>query len=183
MTANRVIGCKGKIPWHLPADLLNFRELTYCNTVIMGLFTYESLPRNGLPNRLNIVLTSNTSKYSDRVHDNLIFVSSVDQSLEVAKSANREIFIIGGGHVYEQFFPLADYAYLSLVKGCCEGDAFFPDVDWYDWKKVKDVDCGDYVYRVMKRNFGTNHSDINSNPDSAFTSVTKNPSKSICGRK
>ena len=100
MTGNRVIGCKGKIPWHLPADLLNFKELTSDNTVIMGSLTYESLPEKGLLNRFNIVLTSNPSKYSDRVHDNLIFVSSIDQSLEVAKSANREIFIIGGGHVY-----------------------------------------------------------------------------------
>ena len=161
MTANRVIGNNGKLPWHLPSDLQNFKELTTGNTVIMGSATYESLPKKGLPNRFNIVLTSNPAKYSDRIHENLVFVSSIDESLKVAKAANREIFIIGGGKIYEQFFELADYAYLSLVKGCCEGDAFFPDVDWYDWSKIKDSDRGDYIYRVMKRNFGTISFDIN----------------------
>ena len=151
MTANRVIGNKGKLPWHIPGDLGNFKSLTTGNVVIMGSTTYESLPSKGLPNRLNIVLTSNPAKYLDRVHDNLFFMPNIEKSLELAKFPNKEIFIIGGGKVYEQFFPLADRAYLSLVKGCCEGDAFFPDVDWYDWLKVKDEDKGEYLYRVMQR--------------------------------
>ena len=43
MDRNGVIGIDGKIPWHLPADLLRFRELTMGKPVIMGRETLESI--------------------------------------------------------------------------------------------------------------------------------------------
>jgi dihydrofolate reductase len=40
-----VIGNKGKLPWHLPADLKRFKELTMGHHIIMGRKTYESINR------------------------------------------------------------------------------------------------------------------------------------------
>lgn len=51
-----VIGRDGALPWHLPADLKHFRELTLGRAVIMGRATYESIGKP-LPQRLNIVLS------------------------------------------------------------------------------------------------------------------------------
>ena len=44
-----VIGFKGDMPWHLPADLKRVKALTTSNTIVMGRKTYESLGRP-LPN-------------------------------------------------------------------------------------------------------------------------------------
>ena len=59
MDANRVIGYKNKLPWYIPDDLKNFKQLTSNNVVVMGRKTYESLPfQHGLPNRINVVVSS-----------------------------------------------------------------------------------------------------------------------------
>ena len=60
---NRVIGRDGDLPWHLPADLRRFRELTSGHAVVMGRRTYESLPDRfrPLPNRRNLVLSRDPS--------------------------------------------------------------------------------------------------------------------------
>lgn len=56
------IGLRGKLPWHLPADLKMFRKITssgpYHNSIIMGRKTYDSIGKP-LPNRLNIVISKN----------------------------------------------------------------------------------------------------------------------------
>ena len=42
--ANGVIGADGKMPWHLPADLRRFKQLTMGRPMIMGRKTFDSLP-------------------------------------------------------------------------------------------------------------------------------------------
>ena len=53
------IGFKNKLLFWLPNDLKRFKALTTGNTIIMGRKTFESLPKGALPNRRNIVLSSN----------------------------------------------------------------------------------------------------------------------------
>ena len=154
MTSNRVIGDKGKIPWVIKEDMVNFKRITTGNIVVMGRATFESLPMpNGLPNRTNIVLTRKPEKFADRVSDTLSFVYGITEPelWELTEKTGKEIFIIGGAKIYEQFFPIVDKAYLSIIKGCCEGDTKFPDIDWYDWRKITDVEYPEYVYRIMER--------------------------------
>ena len=56
MTAARVIGKQGTLPWHLPADLAFFKKTTSGHAIVMGRKTFESIGRP-LPKRQNIVLT------------------------------------------------------------------------------------------------------------------------------
>ena len=59
ITASRgAIGRKGNLIYHISDDLKHFKELTSGHTVIMGRRTFESLPKGALPNRRNIVITS-----------------------------------------------------------------------------------------------------------------------------
>ena len=53
----RGIGTNGKLPWHIPEDLKNFKKITSNATIIMGRKTWDSLPVKPLPNRRNIVLS------------------------------------------------------------------------------------------------------------------------------
>ena len=53
------IGFQNKLLFWLPNDLKRFKALTTGNTIIMGRKTFESLPKGALPNRRNVVLSSN----------------------------------------------------------------------------------------------------------------------------
>ena len=53
---NGAIGRDGRLPWHLPADLRHFRDLTMGKPIIMGRKNYEDIGRP-LPRRTNIILT------------------------------------------------------------------------------------------------------------------------------
>ena len=57
---NNVIGRNGTMPWHLKRDLLRFKQLTTGSAVILGRKCFESIGRP-LPNRLNVVVSSNES--------------------------------------------------------------------------------------------------------------------------
>ena len=50
------LGKDNDLIWHIPEDLKFFRENTMSKTIVMGLNTFNSLPRL-LPNRKHIVLT------------------------------------------------------------------------------------------------------------------------------
>ena len=56
----RVIGYQNQLPWHLPNDLKHVKQLTTGHTLIMGRKTFNSIDKP-LPNRRNIVLTTNPS--------------------------------------------------------------------------------------------------------------------------
>ncbi len=53
---NRVIGNGPDIPWRLPGEQAQFKELTWGHTLLMGRTTFESIGRP-LPGRTTIVLT------------------------------------------------------------------------------------------------------------------------------
>ena len=58
--ANGVIGADGKMPWHLPADLRRFKQLTMGRPMIMGRKTFDSLPAL-LEGRRHIGVTAGAS--------------------------------------------------------------------------------------------------------------------------
>jgi dihydrofolate reductase len=60
MSANRVIGRDGKLPWHYPEDLKFFKKTTLGHPVLMGRATFDSILSaigKPLPGRQNIVLS------------------------------------------------------------------------------------------------------------------------------
>ncbi|PWC97738.1 hypothetical protein TSO5_04240 [Azospirillum sp. TSO5] len=134
---NDVIGCQGKLPWQLSADLKRFRELTLGKPVIMGRKTWESLPRKPLPNRINVVISSDPAAQG-RFQDATV-VHSLESVLNIAH-AFREVFIIGGGEIYRQALPLADRVHLTRVNLEPEGDVTFPEMTGFrpaligDWQ-------------------------------------------------
>ena len=114
---NRVIGKNGKLPWHIPEDLIRFRQLTVGHTVVMGRKTFDSLD-NPLPNRTNIVITS-------RVINGVKSFPSLEFALQALKN-EKEVFVIGGGRVYADALKLADELRLTLVDRDVDGDTYFP---------------------------------------------------------
>src|ERR1043165_1052456 len=127
MSENRVIGRGGKLPWHLPADLRHFKELTTGHSIIMGRKTFDSIGKP-LPNRRNIVIT----------HDRDFRAAGIElaQNLQSALPLTQnedEVFVIGGAQIFEQSLPRADRIHLTIVHANIEGDTFFPPIDRDDW--------------------------------------------------
>lgn len=132
MDENRAIGKDQQLLWRLPNDMKFFKEVTTGHTVIMGRKTFESLPKGALPNRKNIVLSSNpTLQYK-----NCTTCHSLEEALIQAKP-EEEVFIIGGGNVYEQALPIADKLYITIVHHAFnDATVFFPETDWSNWKEI-----------------------------------------------
>ncbi len=121
---NRALGKNNHLLWKISSDLRRFRRLTTDHVVIMGRKTFESIGRP-LPNRLNIVLTSNP-KFSPK-SGGVMVVHSVKEALEEARKHEKdEIFIIGGGRVYKEFLPYTNKLYLTIVEDSPDADTFFP---------------------------------------------------------
>jgi dihydrofolate reductase len=123
ISENKVIGRDNDLPWHIPEDLKRFKEITKGHPVIMGRKTYESIGRL-LPNRTNIIITRDL-KYKV---EGALTVFSLESGIEEAKKVDQdEIFIIGGGQIFEQSMSVANTLYLTIVHTNLEGDVHFPD--------------------------------------------------------
>lgn len=130
---NGVIGRNGALPWHIPADLRHFREVTMGTPMIMGRKTFASLSRL-LPGRRHIVLTRDRSWSSDGAE----VAHSVDEALALA--ASDRISVIGGAEIFELFMPLAASIELTQVHADIDGDTFMPPPDRALWREVSRED-------------------------------------------
>ena len=131
---NRVIGTKNFLPWKLPADMKHFRELTIGKPIIMGQRTFESIGKP-LAGRTNIILTKDINFRQQ----GCIIAHSIKEVMDKVKG-NEEVTIVGGASIYEQFLPLANRMYLTLIHHDFSGDAYFPEFDWDDWKETERIE-------------------------------------------
>ena len=121
------IGKDNKLLVSIPSDMKFFRQETMGKVVVMGRKTLESFP-NGLPlkNRTNVVLTSDKNY---QVKDAVI-VHSIDEVLEeLKKYDDDEIYVIGGGKVYEELLPYCDVAHVTKIDFAFEADTHLPNLD------------------------------------------------------
>jgi dihydrofolate reductase len=128
---NFAIGKNNELLFHLPGDLKRFKMITMGHPVIMGRNTLLSLPRWPLPGRRNIVIT-------DKMEDDFAgceVVRSVEEAIHLVENES-EVFVIGGGSVYRQFFPIANQLYLTLVHRSFDADTWFPEINYSEWKAL-----------------------------------------------
>lgn len=134
MGLNNEIGAGNQLLWHLPKDLKHFKETTTGHPIIMGRKTYESIGKP-LPNRTNIVV----SRKKDWFEEGILIVGSLKEAIKFAKKMDEEIFIIGGGNIYEQTIDLADKLEVTQVKANLKADVFFPKINMKIWKKTNET--------------------------------------------
>lgn len=120
------IGKDNGLLWHIPGELKRFREVTTGHPIVMGRKTYESIGRP-LPDRTNIVITRDPGFKAEGCN----VVNSLDEAISLAHKSegSDEIFIIGGGQVYERAINsgIVDKLYLTKVEGDFGATVFFPD--------------------------------------------------------
>jgi len=149
--ANGVIGRDGGMPWHIPADLRHFKQVTKGRPMIMGRKTFDSLP-GLLEGRRHIVLTRDTNWEEDGAE----VAHSVEAALRLANGPH--VCVIGGAEIYTLFLPLADRIELTEIAATPEGDTVMPALDSKSWTEVArvshdalgDVPAHDFVTLMRK---------------------------------
>lgn len=127
---NSVIGRDMDLPWHISADLKRFKALTMGHHIVMGRKTYESIGRL-LPGRTTVIITRQENYHVEGA----VVINSFNEAHAMA-AQDSELFIIGGGQIYEIALPFARKLYVTRVHTEVEGDTKFPEVQWNDWKLV-----------------------------------------------
>lgn len=120
---NNAIGINNSLPWnHIKKDMVWFKEHTHQTVVVMGSSTWASLPRKPLPNRTNVVLSSRGSIPGV----DLVLHLPPDQVITLLQSRypNKDIVIIGGAKVYNDFMPYIDRMYISRIHQTVEADTY-----------------------------------------------------------
>lgn len=122
---NRELGKKGGLIWRLPGDMKFFREKTLGHKVVMGRKTYESIPGGkGLEGRENIVLSRKSG--------------DAEAIIRELACSNEEVFVAGGGSVYQKMLPYSARLYLTEVDAAdAEADTFFPEFDKDKYTRVE----------------------------------------------
>lgn len=127
-----VIGRDGAIPWHVPADLRFFRQITHGRSVIMGRRTWDSLPpqHRPLPGRDNIVVTRDPFWWEEGATP----AATVEDAIGMARGDYA--FVIGGAQVYEQALPHVDRVIVTELDLAIEdGDTYAP-VLGSEWEQI-----------------------------------------------
>lgn len=123
------IGKEGKMPWKIPGEQRQFKDLTTGHVVIMGRTSYEEIG-HPLPERTNIVV-SKTKVFSG---ENLYTVKSLQEAIK--RAGQEEIFIAGGAELFQEALPLADKIYMTYVDmEVSDADRFFPDFLEEEYKR------------------------------------------------
>lgn len=136
---NNAIGAGNQLPWHLPNDMKFFKNTTWGMPVIMGRKTFQSMSGKPLPGRYNIILTQQEDHGIDQ--QEVIIAKTIEEALTKAGETDcKEVFVIGGGQVFDVFLPLADKIFMTRVHTVINGDVYFPEIDESVWQQTYNLD-------------------------------------------
>ena len=143
---NFAIGKDNGLLARLPEDMKFFKEKTIGNAVVMGSKTYMSFPKRPLPERENLVITSQPEKYPE-----VKTFTSIEDFLAYAEKSEKEIYVCGGGLIYKELLPYCEKALITKIDYIFEGDTFFPDIDklpeWRLTEESEPVETNGYTIR------------------------------------
>ncbi len=128
---NNTLGKDNKLIWHLPNDFKRFKELTTGHHIIMGRKTFESLPKL-LPNRKHVIIT----RQKDYQAEGCLVADNLENALKLCP-LDKDVYVIGGGEIYNLALPIADVIEITRVHESFEGDAFFPEINKDTWQLVE----------------------------------------------
>jgi len=138
---NLAIGKGGRLPWHYSADMKFFKQTTIGNAVVMGRRTWLTLP-GPLKDRQNIVLSRDETLSAN---DSVIAVRDVESVLDLVRTQDTHLFVIGGAQVYESFLPHIERWIVTEVPLAVEdADTFMPPnfLDGLEMYELRQLDEG-----------------------------------------
>ena len=150
---NRELGYRNDLIWRIPEDLVFFRENTIGKYIVMGMNTFNSLPRV-LSNRKYVVLTHRELDLDSSI---LVF-HNVLELLKFIDGVDEEVMIIGGAQMYSLMVGYADKMLLTEINDSKEADVYFPEFYDSDWDrellsnhKYEDLEYSHVMYKRKKK--------------------------------
>lgn len=132
------IGHDGGMLYHLPEDLSFFKKTTSGHIILMGRKTFESLPKRPLPNRVNVILTTNL----DYEAEGALVIHDIEELMPISHAhPDKKVFVIGGGSIYRQLLDSCSGGYVTVIHAKTEKvDTWFPNLDELpEWQSEKDL--------------------------------------------
>lgn len=114
------LGLDGKLPWHNPEDLAEFRCKTMGHVVVMGRKTAESLGKP-LEGRTNIVM-SRQRMVGFCTARSLIEMDCILGDIV----GDPTIYVIGGAEIYKLFMPMATGFDITRIDYDGPADTYWP---------------------------------------------------------
>ena len=135
--ANGVIGDGDRQPFEIAEDWARFKRITSGHVLVMGRRTHDAIGR-WLPGRTTIVVSRSPDTVVLPTDGRAVghAVSSVAAAIDLARRLDDEVYVAGGGTVYQQAWPQLTDLDLTEVHAAAEGSVFFPPVDPTDWVEV-----------------------------------------------
>jgi dihydrofolate reductase len=155
VSKNFVIGANNGLPWKMPSDSKYFHDVTHGHVIIMGRKNYESNGNKALKGRTNIVITH---KKDLNLSDSTV-IHSLKEAIEHVNSLHEEeVFIVGGGEIFEQSMDMIHRIYLTLIDTIVKGDTYYPYIDFSEWDIVSEIpnkadkkNPFDYTFYILQR--------------------------------
>ena len=124
---NWAIGLKDQLLVKIPSDMKNFRKHTLNHVVVLGRKTLAGFP-NGMPlaQRTNIILSR---KQDLEIRGGIVVHNEEELFRELSKYNSDEIYVIGGGSVYEMLVPYCDRAIITKIDYSYQADTYFPNLE------------------------------------------------------
>lgn len=139
VAANGVLGDGERQPFEFAEDWARYKRVTSGHPMIMGRRTLDAIGR-WLPGRVTIVVTSRPETVELPADGKAtgFAVSSVATALELACSLDDdEVYVAGGGSIYDQAWPYLTDLDLTEVHAEAEGSVHFPEVNPAEWSEVR----------------------------------------------
>lgn len=129
---NNVIGIDNDMPWRLPDDFKFFKEKTMGHPMLMGKNTWLSLGGRPLPGREHLIISRSLEPDIPGVK---IFPETGQAIAYARNKGYRELYIIGGGSIYDQMLPATDEILLTRIHTIIgNGQVFFPEIRDKGWQ-------------------------------------------------
>lgn len=156
------IGSNGDLLVNIPEDMKFFKTITSNSLIVMGRKTYDSLRIKPLPNRINIVITSDIDNKNclEARKDGSIRMSMETFKNDLPNYLNFlpwDIWVIGGASVYNELLPYCEQVYITKVYNSYDNaDTYFPNIDnipeWEiigksEMKTYEDIEYQFFTYR------------------------------------
>lgn len=132
------VGKNNDLPWNTnKEDLRSFKEITQNCIIVMGRKTWVSIGSKKLPNRINVVISSQHIEGPDLVlgGDLRDIFKKIHQ--KYPERGDSEICVIGGAGLIKEMHDLDMLAmiYLTTIEGTYGADTFF------DKTIIEDMNC------------------------------------------
>lgn len=151
--ANGVIGDGERQPFEIAEDWARFKQVTRGHPLIMGRRTHEAIGR-WLPGRTTIVVTSRPGSIELPTTPRATgyAVTSLAAALDLARSLDDDVYVAGGGSIYDQAWPQLTDLDLTEVHVEADGSVLFPVIDPAQWREVSREPRGgfDFVHYTRR---------------------------------